>query len=81
MNKVQLNKIFQYNYSEDKLEYTAISSKALTELASMKGISMKDISEEIKKREIYLIENSENKRTTVYETKKIINDYYNNNRQ
>ncbi|MBE6485403.1 MAG: CpaF family protein [Methanosphaera stadtmanae] len=81
MNKVQLNKIFQYNYSEDKLEYTAISSKALTEIASMKGISMKEISKEIKKRELYLIENSEKKRNNVYETKKIINDYYNSNLQ
>lgn len=74
MNKVQLNKIYQYNYSEDKLEYTAISSKALNEMASMKGISIKEITKEIKDRESYLIENSENKRN-IYETKKILNDY------
>ena len=74
MNKVQLNKIYQYNYSEDKLEYTAISSKALNEMASMKGISIKEITREIKDRESYLIENSENKRN-IYETKKILNDY------
>ncbi|WP_292474782.1 ATPase, T2SS/T4P/T4SS family [Methanosphaera sp.] len=74
MNKVQLNKIYQYDYSEDKLEYTAISSKALNEMASMKGISIKEITKEIKDRESYLIENSENGRN-IYETKKILNDY------
>ena len=74
MNKVQLNKIYQYDYSEDKLEYTAISSKALNEMASMKGISIKEITKEIKDRESYLIENSENRRN-IYETKKILNDY------
>ena len=79
MNKVQLNKIYQYNYSEDKLEYTAISSKALTEMASRKGISMKDVSKEIDKRESYLYENSKNERKNTYETKKILNDYYNSN--
>lgn len=74
MNKVQLNKIYQYDYSEDKLEYTAISSKALNEMASMKGISIKEITKEINDRESYLIENSENRRN-IYETKKILNDY------
>ncbi|WP_461435905.1 CpaF family protein [Methanosphaera sp.] len=74
MNKVQLNKIYQYDYSEDKLEYTAISSKALNEMASMKGISIKEITKEIKDRESYLIENSENRRN-INETKKILNDY------
>ena len=74
MNKVQLNKIYQYDYSEDKLEYTAISSKALNEMASMKVISIKEITKEIKDRESYLIENSENRRN-IYETKKILNDY------
>ena len=74
MNKVQLNKIYQYDYSEDKLEYTAISSKALNEMASMKVISIKEITKEIKDRESYLIENSENSRN-IYETKKTLNDY------
>ncbi len=79
MNKVQLNKIYQYNYSTDQLEYTAISSKALNEISSMKGVPIQDIKNEIKKREKYLIENSKKEHHNTLETKTIINNYYHNN--
>ncbi len=77
MNQVQLNRIYQYNYSLDKIEYTAINSKALNKIASMKGMSTKEIIREIDEREKYLIKNVKNKESNVYETKKILNNYYN----
>lgn len=76
-NHVQLNKIYQYDYSLDKIEYTAINSKALNSLASMKGMTIKEISKEIKEREEYLLKNIKNKEITTRETKNILNNYYN----
>ncbi len=78
MGKIQLNKIYQYDYSLDRLEYTAINSKALNNIASMKGMTMKEITKEIERREKYLLENMKNKENTADITK-LINDYHNQN--
>lgn len=78
MDKVQLNRLYQYNYSTDTLEYTAITSNALNEIAAMKGLSNQQILEEISKREKYLLMNIENKKHDLYNTKEILNNYYNN---
>lgn len=78
MGKIQLNKIYQYDYSLDRLEYTAINSKALNNIASMKGMTMKEITKEIERREKYLLENMKNKENTA-DTTKLINDYHNQN--
>ena len=75
MNKVQLNQIYRYNYSKDKLEYIAISSNALNEIASMKGLSSQEILKEIENRQEYLENNLKNERIDIYETKKILNNY------
>lgn len=75
--KIQLNKIFEYDYTQDKLNYVAISSNALNEIASMKGMSYKEVMNEIKKREKYLIENCNNESSDIHDAKKIINKYYN----
>lgn len=78
MGKIQLNKIYQYDYSLDRLEYTAINSKALNNIASMKGMTMKEITKEIERREKYLLENMKNKENTA-DTTKLINNYHNQN--
>ncbi len=78
MDKVQLNRLYQYNYSTDTLEYTAITSNALNEIAAMKGLSNQQILQEISKREKYLLMNIENEKHDLYNTKEILNNYYNN---
>lgn len=75
MGKIQLNKIYKYNYSLDRLEYAAINSKALNNIASMRGMTMKEIMEEVEKREEYLIENLNKEKTP--DIKKIIDEYFN----
>lgn len=73
---VQLNKIFEYDYSSDKIKYVAISSNALNEIASMKGLSYKEVMDEIKEREKYLLKNCDNNLGDIHQDKKIINNYY-----
>ena len=74
-NTPQLNEIYRYDYSKDALEYVAVSSNALNEIANMKGLSNHDILDEISKREEYLQQNIANKRSNIYETKQILNKY------
>lgn len=74
--KVQLNKIFEYDYTEDSLNYVAISSNALNEIAMMKGISYKEIIDEISSREKYLLKNCNNESSDIHHVKEIINRYY-----
>ncbi len=75
-NRVQLNKIFEYDFNTDKINYVAISSNALTQISKMKGISYKSLMNEIDQREKYLLKHSNNEKIDVYEAKKIINKYY-----
>lgn len=75
-SKVQLNKIYKYNPHEDKIEYTAINCNALNKIASNKGITIKEIYDEIEKREKYLEKYQQQDYTTTEEVHKIINDYY-----
>jgi flagellar protein FlaI len=77
-NKVQLNKIYEYNYSADQHKYVAVTAKTLNEIAYMKGLSNKEILEELNNRERYLLKNIENKRCDLHETKEILNNYYYN---
>lgn len=74
-NNIQINKIYEYDYNTDTINYIAISSNAMNKIASMKGLTNKDILEEIELRKKYLLENSIYEHRTVYETKKIINNY------
>ena len=76
-DKPQLNKIFEYDYVSDKISYSAVSSNAINEIASMKGISNHEILEEIKRREKYLIKNCKKEVLDIHESKKIISKYYN----
>lgn len=75
MEKIQLNNIYQYNHSSDRLEYCAINSRALNNIASMNGMSKKQIMDEIDNRAEYLLQNMDNENNS-RKTKKIINNYY-----
>lgn len=75
MDNLQLNKIYQYNPSKDKLEYTAISCNAIDEIAMMKGISHKQIIKEFERRKKYLEENIQSD-LDITEVQRIINNYY-----
>lgn len=74
----QLNEIYRYNYSTDSLDYVAVSSNAMSQLASMKGYSNHEMLGELSRREQYLLENIGNERRNIYETKEILNNYPNN---
>ena len=78
LDNLQLNKIYEYNPSEDKLEFRAISCNALNKIASMKGLSYKDILDEIDKREKYLLENMNLSMEDIDNAEEIINNYYDN---
>jgi flagellar protein FlaI len=59
-DNIQLNNIFTWNPKADEIENVAISSKTLTDIAEIKGISMKEIENEITDRKLlldYLVKN------------------------
>ncbi len=74
-DKPQLNNIYKYNFASDTLEFTAVSSIAMNEIASMKGLSNKELLNELREREKYLLKNINNKRS-IYETKDIMNKFH-----
>lgn len=55
-NKIQLNKIYEYNPTDDQLKYVAINSHTLNTIAKHKNMTNKQINEELKKRQKYLEE-------------------------
>jgi len=78
LDNLQLNKIYEYDPSEDKLEFRAISCNVLNKIASMKGLSYRDILDEIDKREKYLLENMNLSMEDIDDAEEIINNYYDN---
>ena len=48
---IQLNKIFEWNPENDKIENVSISSKTLTQIANLSGKSLYEINKEIENRE------------------------------
>lgn len=77
LDQLQLNKIYEYNPIHDSIEFKAISCNVLNKIAKMKGITYKEILEEIDKREKYLIKNIESRPEHIDNACGIINDYYN----
>ena len=47
---IQLNELFKWNASEDKFENVGVSSKSIEILASMKGLSIREINQEMEMR-------------------------------
>ncbi len=73
---IQLNKIFQWNSKEDKIENVSISSKTLEKIANTKGIEMKTIFDEINKRKNVLEFLSNNNIRSFHELNMFIGNYY-----
>ena len=51
---VQLNKIFQWNPETDRIDNVSITSKTLSQIASLSGKSLSEIHKEIENRELVL---------------------------
>ncbi|RAP52671.1 MAG: secretion protein [Methanosphaera sp. rholeuAM130] len=73
---LQLNKIYEYDPNNDKIEFHAISCNVLNKIANMNGFSYKDVLDEIDKREKYLMEVLENDLENIDNAEEIINNYY-----
>lgn len=77
LDNLQLNKIYTYNPQKDKIEFRAISCNVLNRIANMKGLSYKDVLDEIDNRERYIIEVLEkNNEENIDNAEEIINNYY-----
>lgn len=76
-NNLQLNKIYSYDPVRDEINFTAISCNKLNNIANMKGLSYREIIEEIDERQKYLEENIKNDIRNIDDVQLIINQYYN----
>lgn len=77
-DNLQLNKIYTYNPVSDKIEFTAISCNKLNTIANMKGLSYRQIMEELTRRQEYLEEHMKKNVRNIDEVQYIINQYYYN---
>ncbi|MDO5850953.1 MAG: CpaF family protein [Methanobacteriaceae archaeon] len=77
-DQIQLNKIYQYNNKKDTLDYTAITCVALREIAKKKGITTKEIEDELKKRQKTLEYMQEKNIHQIDDVQEIIDQYYKN---
>lgn len=75
MEKIQLNKIYQYNPTEDTIKYSAINCNALNKISSLKGITYNDIKKEIETRKEYL-EKYPKIDMNIHEIQAYIDNYY-----
>ncbi len=73
---IQLNKIYEYNPQEDSIEFKAINCNVLNRISSLKGISYKDVHNEIKKRKEYLEDFIKNNNGNIHQLQAYINKYY-----
>ncbi len=78
MDRVLLNKIYEYNAAKDSLQPTGVPSKFIQELSKRTGLGLKEINEEILKRSIvlqYLVKNNIRDLTSIH---RYIQEYYRN---
>ncbi len=75
-NKLQLNKIYQYDTKEDRIKYIAITCNSINKIAEMKGLSNIDIMNELEKREMFLNKLVEKQIKDIDKVQEIINGYY-----
>ena len=73
---VQLNKIFQWNPETDKIDNVSISSKTLSQIATLSGRSINELHKEIEKREIVLKHMVKYNIRSVNDVKSILDLYY-----
>jgi archaeal flagellar protein FlaI len=73
---VQLNRIFEWNNVNDKVEYVGIASQTLRALADLRAISITEVEEEIEKRRLVLEYMADKNIRSSEEVAKYVNDYY-----
>lgn len=73
-DKIQLNKIYTYNPTEDDIKYVAINSTTLNKISQLTNLSQHEILNEHKKRQEYL-ENYKGS-TQINKVQEYINQYY-----
>ena len=73
---VQLNKIFQWNPETDKIDNVSISSKTLSQIATLSGRPINELHKEIEKREIVLKHMVKYNIRSVNDVKSILDLYY-----
>ena len=75
---VQLNKIFKWNPETDTIENISVSSKTLSQIATLSGKSLNDINQEIEKRKLVLQHMVNQDIRSVGDVKNILELYYEN---
>lgn len=75
---IQLNKLFQWNPETDEIENISVMSNALRAIGDMRGLSVKELNEEISKRKLVLDFMVSNGIRDIYNVNKFIEIYYMN---
>jgi len=75
-DKIQLNRIFEWDNVTDKVEYVGITSQTLREIAELRGISITEIEEEIERRRLVLEYMTDENIRSIDEVAKYIHNYY-----
>ena len=75
---VQLNKIFKWNPETDTIENISVSSKTLSQIATLSGKSLNNINQEIEKRKLVLQHMVNQDIRSVGDVKNILELYYEN---
>ncbi|MCE5213683.1 MAG: CpaF family protein [Methanobacterium sp.] len=73
---VQLNRIFEWNNVNDKVEYVGIASQTLRDISELRGMGITEIEEEIEKRRLVLEYLADNNIRSITEVGQSINNYY-----
>lgn len=73
---VQLNKIFQWNPELDAIENVGMSSKTLSDMASLSGYSLAELYQEIENRKLVLEHMLNYNMRSVGDVKNILEAYY-----
>ena len=73
---VQLNKIFQWNPETDRIDNVSITSKTLSQIASLSGKSLSEIHKEIENRELVLKHMVDYDIRSVGDVKSVLDLYY-----
>ena len=73
---VQLNKIFQWNPETDRIDNVSITSKTLSQIASLSGKSLSEIHKEIENRELVLKHMVDYDIHSVGDVKSVLDLYY-----
>lgn len=73
---VQLNRVFEWDNVNDKVEYVGIASQTLRDISELRGIGISEIEEEIEKRRLVLEYLADNNIRSIDEVGQHINHYY-----